>query len=328
MFFRNSVRRDEHGGEMKNNRSKKTAHGLDLIGDVHGEADKLKELLTKLGYSPDKGIWRHPEGRQAVFVGDLVDRGPKARETLRIVRAMVDAGTARMVLGNHEFNLLSLLTPDGNGGFLRPHTERNLKMARATLKDFEGHAEELRGYLDWFRTLPLYLDLKECRVIHAEWNEDLVAGVNGRDYLDNEFLHRASTKGSDEHRTIEILLKGSETPLPHGASATDPDGTERHEVRICWPKPGAGRTYREMAFASGAHIPDVPLPVEIADAIKGYGADAPPVFFGHYALKGLPHGLITPNVACLDAGCGKGGPLTAYRWNGERTLHAANFISS
>jgi hypothetical protein len=327
MFFRNSVRRDENGGEMKNNCRNKTA-GLDLIGDVHGEADKLKELLTKLGYSPDKGVWRHQEERKVVFVGDLIDRGPKARETLRIARSMVDAGTAQMVLGNHEFNLLCLLTPSCKGGFLRPHTERNLKTCRATLDAFLGREAELWGYLEWFRTLPLYLDLQECRVIHAEWDGDLIAGVNGRGYLDNEFLHRASTNGSDEHRTIEILLKGSETPMPHGETATDHDGTERHEVRICWPKPGAGRTYREMAFASGAHIPDVPLPADIADGIKGYGADEPPVFFGHYALKNIPHGLIASNVACLDAGCGKGGPLTAYRWNGERTLQAANFISS
>ena len=83
-----------------------------------------------------------------------------------------------------------------------------------------------------------------------------------------------------------------------------------------------------MAFGSRGNIPDVPVPPEIANGITGYAPDAPPVFFGHYALSALPHGLITPNTACLDAGCGKGGRLVAYRWNGERTLSADNFVST
>jgi hypothetical protein len=245
-----------------------------------------------------------------------------------IARGMVDAGTALMVAGNHEFNLLCFLTPDGNGGFLRPHTERNVKMCRATLADFDGRDAELRYYLAWFRTLPLYLDLGGCRVIHAEWNSDLIAGVSGRTYLDDDFLRLATTRGTKVHRTIEVLLKGSEVPLPAGATNTDLDGTERHEVRVCWPLPAAGRTYREIAFPPGPHIPDVPLPAEIAYGITGYGLDEPPVFFGHYAIKGHRSGLITPNAACLDHGCGKGGPLTAYRWNGECRLSADNFIST
>src|SRR5918911_2165480 len=58
--------------------NRKWDHGpFDIIGDVHGCADELEELLTDLGYAADaEGAWRHPEGRKAVFVGDLVDRGP------------------------------------------------------------------------------------------------------------------------------------------------------------------------------------------------------------------------------------------------------------
>ncbi len=312
----------------KTNEKNHESPGYDLIGDVHGDADRLTRLLGILGYQHAGGANSHPDGRRAVFVGDLVDRGPKIAETLRIVRAMVEAGAALMVLGNHEFNLLALLTTDGNGGFLRPHTPRNLKNCAATLTDFAGRDAELRDYLNWFRTLPLYLDLGDCRVVHAEWNDALVAGVNGRAYLDDEFLGLATTQGTREHRTIEVLLKGAEIPLPDGATYADFDGTERNEVRVCWPLPGAGRSFRAVAFGSSGNIPDVPVPAEIANGITGYAPDAPPVFFGHYALSALPHGLITPNTACLDAGCGKGGRLVAYRWNGERTLSAHNFVSA
>lgn len=151
--------------EMKPNPQNHEAAGYDLIGDVHGDADRLKRLLGTLGYRLTAGLMAHPAGRRAIFVGDLVDRGPKIAETLRIVRTMVDAGTALMVLGNHEFNLLALLTTDGNGGFLRPHTPRNLKNCAATLKDFAGRDAELRDYLNWFRNLPLSLDLGGCRVV-------------------------------------------------------------------------------------------------------------------------------------------------------------------
>ena len=66
---------------------------VDVIGDVHGQFDKLTALLTHLGYRDGSGPWRHPD-RIVVFVGDLIDRGPKQLATVELVRAMVDAGTA------------------------------------------------------------------------------------------------------------------------------------------------------------------------------------------------------------------------------------------
>jgi protein phosphatase len=95
-------------------------HGpFDLIGDVHGCADELEELLATLGYqsndapfdaSADSGpTYTHPAGRKAVFVGDLVDRGPRNLDAVRIVRNMVRAGTALCVPGNHDVKLLKKL---------------------------------------------------------------------------------------------------------------------------------------------------------------------------------------------------------------------------
>ena len=100
--------------------NKKDVHGpFDIIGDVHGCGDELELLLTTLGYEVverwegsglDVGpVYRHPDGRQAVFVGDLVDRGPRVLDTIRIVRNMVDAGSGWCVMGNHEQKLLRAL---------------------------------------------------------------------------------------------------------------------------------------------------------------------------------------------------------------------------
>jgi predicted kinase len=95
-------------------------HGpFDIIGDVHGCADELDQLLERLGYSKNaiaanEPGWSnigyvHPEGRKAIFVGDLVDRGPRVRDTLSIARNMVKVGSALCVPGNHDMKLLKKL---------------------------------------------------------------------------------------------------------------------------------------------------------------------------------------------------------------------------
>ena len=82
----------------------------DVIGDIHGDATRLRALLRKLGHRETASGFVAPAGRQAVFVGDLIDRGPGQLEVLDIVRRMVDRGDARCVLGNHELNAVGWLT--------------------------------------------------------------------------------------------------------------------------------------------------------------------------------------------------------------------------
>lgn len=78
---------------------------FDIVGDVHGCHTELVALLAELGYDTATHPVRHPEGRRAVFLGDLVDRGPQVPEVLDLVMAMVEAGTALCILGNHENKL-------------------------------------------------------------------------------------------------------------------------------------------------------------------------------------------------------------------------------
>ncbi|HEY4020581.1 MAG TPA: polynucleotide kinase-phosphatase, partial [Pseudonocardiaceae bacterium] len=82
---------------------------FDVIGDIHGCRAELETLLGELGYVVSREGARHPDGRRAVFVGDLVDRGPDTPGVLRLVMGMVAAGTAFCVPGNHEAKLLRAL---------------------------------------------------------------------------------------------------------------------------------------------------------------------------------------------------------------------------
>ncbi len=89
----------------------KAEHGpFDIIGDVHGCGDELHELLGQLGYAEETaGNWKHSAGRKLVFVGDLVDRGPKVTQVLKWVIASVGSGDAFCVPGNHDVKLMRKL---------------------------------------------------------------------------------------------------------------------------------------------------------------------------------------------------------------------------
>ena len=67
--------------------------GYDVIGDIHGCAHTLTQLLARMGYSLQAGVWRHPT-RKALFLGDIIDRGPRIREALHLVHDMVETGAA------------------------------------------------------------------------------------------------------------------------------------------------------------------------------------------------------------------------------------------
>jgi protein phosphatase len=95
----------------------KHEHGpFDIVGDIHGCFDELLDLLSELGYSiqksPDGSTCSvaPPQGRKAVFLGDLVDRGPHIPDVLRLVIGMVNAGTALCIPGNHDVKLLRKLS--------------------------------------------------------------------------------------------------------------------------------------------------------------------------------------------------------------------------
>jgi hypothetical protein len=271
-------------------------NGIDVIGDVHGQFDRLAALLKHLGYRESAGAWRHP-GRRAVFLGDLIDRGPKQMATVDLVRRMVDAGTARCVMGNHELNAIAWATsaPGKPGRFLRDHH------MPGTLAQHQGFLEEVDGRLHqevvaWFKTLPLWLDLGELRIVHACWHQksmDRLQPLLGPDQtLTDELLVLGSTRGHWANEALEIVCTGPDVRLLEDSAYPDNHGELPQEVRIRW------------------WLPDVWQ----ANLDSG-----PPVIFGHYWFVGTP-AVISGRYACLDYSVAKGGPLVAYRWDGEAEL--------
>lgn len=299
----------------------------DVIGDVHGHADELESLLQHLGYEQKAGVYRHPD-RQAIFLGDFVDRGPDVPRVLDIVRRMRDAGTAQSVMGNHELNLLALHVSDPAcpGEYLRRRTDDNLRQVRRTLEQIP--ADVLPEYLDWMRTLPLWLDLPGFRVVHACWDataiNQVAHGLAQHGGVTDAFLAAACRPGQPLFEPVETLLKGKELPLPEGHSFTDREGKVRRRARVKWYLDPQGHTFATYTLHS-LPMDEVALPESWPHSVAPYPQSDKPVFVGHYCLSQPVPQLLAANVACLDYCIAKNGFLAAYRWDGEPVLQAEHF---
>ena len=311
----------------------------DIIGDVHGHAAALKKLLEKLGYRESRGCHR-PQGpeRKAVFVGDFVDRGPEIPEALRIVRSMTDGGQAHAVMGNHEYNAVCFHTPkeeraDGapaSGqptGWLRVRSDKHIYQHLETLYQFRDERGSLGSYIDWFRTLPLYLEFPDFRVIHAAWAEEALKVVRtyspAGNLLTGDFLVRSSQKGTPENKAIEQILKGIRLNITDDKGFYDKDGNWRTTMRTKWWDDPRGKTYRDLGFPPGNVRSDAVISEEDVKKIPGYEGEKP-VFIGHYWLKDIPPVVQSPRICCLDYSVAKGGVLAAYTFRGEKELDSKN----
>lgn len=310
----------------KDNSEVSRTSGYDIIGDIHGHADALKDLLSELGYNRHGRGYRHAD-RKALFVGDFVDRGPATGDVIKIAHAMVDAGDASAVMGNHEYNAIAFHTavPGKRDCWFREHSDKNLKQHRATLDQLSP--AELADAIDWFKTLPAALKLDGIRVVHAAWRdgqiETISQSLNSLGRFDTEFFAESKRTGSVLNAAVEDVLKGPELTLPAGLSIVDKAGHERDTVRIKWYEEPAGRSYRGFHLGSD-QVPNVMIEADSVEGMAGYPKEAPPVFVGHYWLTGTPIPL-AKNVACTDYSVAKGGKLVAYRWDGESVLNADKF---
>jgi len=155
---------------------RRSDHGpFDIIGDVHGCAEELRALLALLGYVPDESSgFRHPGGRKAVFLGDLVDRGPAVPDVLRVAMAMVEGGTALAVPGNHDMKLVRKLRG------------RNVQVSHGladTLEQLELETPEFRARIaDFFDDLVSHYVLDDGRLVvaHAGLKAEMQGRASGR----------------------------------------------------------------------------------------------------------------------------------------------------
>ena len=174
--------------------SKPPGTAYDIVSDVHGCLPELEELLTRLGYEPparpDSLGWSPPPGCHLVIAGDLVDRGPAILDTVDLVMAMIAAGDASAVIGNHDDKLLR---------WLRGHPVKVSQGLEASVREVERRPKRYRAGLEEFlASLPSHLVLAEGRLVvaHAGLPERLhgTESEKARDFA----MYGAVRAGRDE----------------------------------------------------------------------------------------------------------------------------------
>jgi protein phosphatase len=189
---------------------KRQEHGpFDIIGDVHGCCDELENLLQRLGYvetalEGETPVWgnrtfNHPQGRKPVFVGDLVDRGPRILDSVRLVRNMIHAGSALCVPGNHDMKLMRKLR--GKNVQITHGLANSLAEIDALVDDVrEPFCKELAEFLDSLVS-HYVLDDGKLVIAHAGMKQEMQGRGSGKV---REFALYGETTGETDEFGLPI----------------------------------------------------------------------------------------------------------------------------
>jgi hypothetical protein len=273
-----------------------STHTIDVIGDVHGAHGALVGLLDTLGYASDPHTGsRRRDGHLAVFVGDVIDKGPDPAGALALVKAMCDAGSSMLVLGNPELNWIRdawrhRADPERFLAATCKHPCRR-RMAAALGND----PVRLGIYFDWLRTQPLALDFGHLRVVHAWWHEASIEHLraSGIKCLDDKAMLEVSEPYSATRLAIERVLCGVEHDFD--SPLKDPGYLSRRQ-RVAWWNRPSPRPFEGALPVSEEAIADAPVAT----------------CFGHYGFDAAPGALASRILPC-DFGVAYGGPLVATR---------------
>ena len=170
---------------------------LDIIGDIHGCCGELEALLEKLGYIRENGIYTHPEGRKAAFLGDFCDRGPRNADVLRLVMDMVKSGNAISVLGNHDVKLLK---------YLRGKNVQQTHGLDVTVAELEKCGKDFRAEVaEFIDGLISHYVLDDGRLViaHAGLKEPYIGRSSGRV---REFCLYGETTGETDEYGFPVRL--------------------------------------------------------------------------------------------------------------------------
>jgi hypothetical protein len=301
---------------------------FDIIGDVHGHASLLKNLLKTMGYQKGSTGYSHAD-RKAIFVGDFLDRGPEIRQTLLLIRKMTENGHALAILGNHEVNaILSGLKDDQKMLLLKKKSKRFLSVNQ-TLEEFRNYREEWKYHLKWLRSLPFFIEFENLRVVHACWidanitliKNELPAGKTPKPV----FRRLISDPKSLLSQAILQTTRGIHHILPPDMGIFDQKRRLHRFYRLKWWEDPTGMTFRQVSFEHSFKLPDYTIPTEITPVSVPYPLNNPPVFFGHYCRGNGPF-ILKDNVCCVDGCVINRKKLIAYRWDGEKVLSPEKLI--
>lgn len=308
--------------------------GYDLVGDVHGRYTALEELVSDLGYRiRADGAFEHKDGdRQLIFVGDTVNKGPDNRAVVDALRASQQAGTAEVILGNHEFFNICYARQDADGQFIAPHNEKSERFLRTFLTEFPFGSQAHSDVVDWMESLPVYIQKGDLAVAHAmHGQQDMMTLQSSLDFRNaltpnafdryaagkNDHLRHVDSDQSDFYMAMERLL--------YGVSVRSPDDLVEQgytkRLRLNWWEGANANPVRLLGLESAKLdqelVTDLSAKLRRLKMDEGHALNVPDqlLAFGHYCLPQAPH-VVSEKALCLDFN-GEDGQhvLTGYRFN-------------
>jgi hypothetical protein len=256
---------------------------IDVVGDIHGEIDALRDLLRVLGYD---AFGEHPAGRRLVFVGDLCDRGPDSIAVARLVGELAARGAAQCVLGNHELNVLREARKEGNGWLFDRDHDAEQGTFGASRRATAAERDEIR---EFYARLPLALERDDLRVVHAAWSDAAIDALatdhrsimTSYDAYADRLEADANESGLAARADVEEALHfdaisnpDASVPLLENSGRQDELYQMGNPLRVL--TSGPERLGKESFFATGKW--------RMVDRVQWWNdyADSPPVIFGHY----------------------------------------------
>ena len=273
-----------------------------------------------------------------VFIGDLIDNAPSEKTdhitTLTKVRQLHEQGKALCVMGNHELNAIGWCLQKSDGTYCRSRTKAsNIKQHQCFLQSVGNESQEHQLWIEWFKRLPIFLELDGVQAIHACWNEQAIAKIrpylNEDNSLKTEYWYQAFDKQHELYHLLETLLKGPELTLPHGYSFQDKSGTTRHQIRVKWWKHDIkALTYSDIALVPEKAYRDLPQQVIPNSTQEMCSKVNMLTIVGHYTLPPTSlYQAIGDNVICVDYNAAKAqNPLVGYQYH--TTTQQGRFIDS
>jgi hypothetical protein len=205
-----------------------------IIPDLHADKVCLDKTLLACGFIQTKPFsWRHPKGFKAVFLGDFIDYSRDRSDpncddkyVVETVKNMVQVGDAYAIMGNHELNALmyhtsTICEKTGKHKWLRDRSEDNKRQHHSFLEahnvnfddDYSSPKDpELKETLDWFLTLPLFIDFGEFRVVHAQWDDNCISLIKSC-FPDNTIDHSKQASLADIHQGIGKAVERTRSSL-------------------------------------------------------------------------------------------------------------------
>ena len=182
-------------------------------------------------------------------------------------------------------------------------------------------------FIPWIKSLPLFLEFAEFRVVHAAWHYSSIEKLARHTLIDDSFLKSTLRSNSENKKAVKTILQGIKVSIPEEILYLDRFGIRRKKARIRWWEKNKKIITGKNLFPASDKL--LNLEFEMNDEVRceEYDGNEKPVFCGHYCLPS-EESKVNNNVVCLDGCVTCDKVLWAYQHSTQKTINEKNLVTS